>query len=86
MGLALVTPIIAEHLSARHLILLRMRLYVCMYVYMYICPSRLGMLIFCMWRALEIQHVHTAAPLLSVGLSAQVIKYAWIDLYYKNDG
>ena len=42
---------------------------------MYVCTSRLGMLIFCMWRALEIRRVHTAAPLLSVGLSAQVIEY-----------
>ena len=55
-----------------------------MYVCMYVCPSRLGILIICTRRKLEIQRAHTAA-LLSAGLSVQVIEYVWIDLYYKND-
>ena len=39
--------LIAECLSARQLILLRISFCVCMYVCMCVCPSCLGMLIFC---------------------------------------
>ena len=39
------------------------------------CPSRLGMLIFCMQHALEVHCVHMAALLLPAGHSAQVLEY-----------
>ena len=39
---------------------------------MYVCMSRLGMLIFC---ALEIWHTHAATPFLSAGLSIRVLEY-----------
>ena len=69
--------VVAKRLSARQLILLRISLCICMC--MYVCLSRLGMLIFCTctWCVLEVWRAHTAAPLLSVGLSAcaRVFKY-----------
>ena len=53
---------IAERLSARQLFLLHISFCVCMYVIMYdmyvcmyVCPSRLGMLIFCTQRALKVR-------------------------------
>ena len=46
-----------------------------MYVCMYVCPSRLGMLIFCMRHVLEVRRAHMAALLLSAGHNAQVLEY-----------
>ena len=46
-----------------------------MYVCMYVCPLRLGMLIFCVRRVLKVRHMQAAVLLLSVGHSAQVLEY-----------
>ena len=63
--------LIAEHLSARQLILL----HISFCVYMYVCPSRLGMLIFYTQCALELRRTHAAALLLSAGHSTQLPEY-----------
>ena len=67
--------IIAERFSVRQLNLLHFSFCVCLYVCMYVCPSRLGMLIFCKRCVLKVQCAHATTLLLLAGLSAQVLEY-----------
>ena len=52
-----------------------MHLVLHLYVFKYVCPSHLEMLIFCTRRALKVRHAHVDALFFSAGRRAPVLEY-----------